>query len=224
MDIIQSLWVGPSLSKLEQLSVASFLANGHPFHLYVYDKVENIPKGTVVLDANEIMPPPKPGTVLAAFADLFRYKMLYEKGGWWVDTDTICLKPFTFPDSPILAGKQSDGEIANGVIRMLDKNVAMKLCEKANQIGVNCSWGETGPRLLTKIISEENLLQYVLPKNIFYPFPVCKISYLLEPRREIPEDAYALHGYNEIWRREKRNKNGKYHPTSVFERLKRKYL
>jgi len=29
------------------------------------------------------------------FADLFRYKMLYEHGGWWVDLDLILLRPLT---------------------------------------------------------------------------------------------------------------------------------
>jgi hypothetical protein len=31
------------------------------------------------------------------FADLFRYKMLYERGGWWVDLDLILLRPLTHP-------------------------------------------------------------------------------------------------------------------------------
>src|SRR5258706_6206464 len=38
--IIQGLWIGPTLSQMEQLSIASFLANGHEYHLFVYDDVK----------------------------------------------------------------------------------------------------------------------------------------------------------------------------------------
>ncbi len=37
--VIHSLWIGTQLSTMEQLSISSFLKNGHRFHLYVYDDV-----------------------------------------------------------------------------------------------------------------------------------------------------------------------------------------
>lgn len=52
---LQGLWIGPELSLMEQLSISSFLQNGHDYHLYVYDEV-NVPAGTVVRSANEILP------------------------------------------------------------------------------------------------------------------------------------------------------------------------
>ena len=30
----------------------------------------------------------------AGFANFFRYELLRKRGGWWVDLDTICLRPF----------------------------------------------------------------------------------------------------------------------------------
>jgi len=54
--IIQGLWIGPELSVMEQLSVVSFLQNGHEYQLYVYEEPKNIPAGTVIKDANEILP------------------------------------------------------------------------------------------------------------------------------------------------------------------------
>ena len=38
-DPIQSLWIGGELSPMEQLSIASFLAHGHEYHLYSYGEV-----------------------------------------------------------------------------------------------------------------------------------------------------------------------------------------
>src|SRR5258707_1370507 len=100
-DIVQSLWVGDRLSVMEQLCIASFLRNGHSFHLYVYQETAGIPEGTVVLDGTKILPASRIFTyrehnTYAGFANFFRYKLLLEKGGWFVDADTICLKPFDF--------------------------------------------------------------------------------------------------------------------------------
>jgi len=100
--IIQGLWIGPELSVMEQLSISSFLLNQHEYHLYVYDEPKNVPLGAVVRDANEILPASrifqyKHFPTYAGFANFFRYKLLLERGGWWADTDTICLKPFDFP-------------------------------------------------------------------------------------------------------------------------------
>ena len=55
LPIIQGLWVGAPLSKMEQLCIQSFLYWGHTFHLYVYEPIENIPTGTIIKDANEIL-------------------------------------------------------------------------------------------------------------------------------------------------------------------------
>jgi hypothetical protein len=33
---------------MERLSIASFLANGHPYHLFVYNDVRHIPAGVIV--------------------------------------------------------------------------------------------------------------------------------------------------------------------------------
>jgi hypothetical protein len=41
---------------MERLSIASFLANGHDYHLYVYGEIENVPPGTVLKAADEILP------------------------------------------------------------------------------------------------------------------------------------------------------------------------
>jgi hypothetical protein len=102
--IIQGLWIGGKLSIMEQLSISSFIKNGHEYHLYVYDEVKNIPAVTVIKDGNEILPSSRIFTYqsgwvkgsYAGFADSFRFHLLKNKGGWWVDTDIICLKPFNF--------------------------------------------------------------------------------------------------------------------------------
>ena len=107
--VIQGLWIGPGLSVMEQLSITSFLRNGHEYHLYVYDTVKNIPIGTVIKNANDVLPSSrifqyKDRPSYAGFANWFRYELLFEHGGWWADVDTICLKPFDFSEQYVFAG------------------------------------------------------------------------------------------------------------------------
>ncbi len=88
-DIIQSLWIGPTLSVMERLCMRSFLAHGHDFHLYTYAPIDNVPEGVVVQDGNDILPESmifqyRDHSSYAGFANFFRYKLLLERGagGW----------------------------------------------------------------------------------------------------------------------------------------------
>src|SRR5206468_3047474 len=53
---------------------------------------------------------------LAAFSDLFRYRLLLDQGGWWVDADVFCLKPFDFT-APYVFGAEVK-PVASGIIKM----------------------------------------------------------------------------------------------------------
>ena len=41
----------------------------------------------------------------AGFSNYFRYTLLLERGGWWVDTDLICLRPFDFDDEYVFSSQ-----------------------------------------------------------------------------------------------------------------------
>ena len=53
--IVQSLWIGNHLSDMEIISIKSFIEHGYEYHLYCYDKIDNVPEGTIVKDGNEIL-------------------------------------------------------------------------------------------------------------------------------------------------------------------------
>ncbi len=95
-DAIQSLWIGSALSTMERLSLTSFVAAGHNVHLYTYDDVAGVPEGVELRDANAILPRSRifryaEHDTVSGFSNFFRYKLLLERGGWWVDTDVVCL-------------------------------------------------------------------------------------------------------------------------------------
>ena len=83
--VVQSLWVGNRLSRMEYYSIKSFLKLGYIFHLYTYEKVKNVPKGTIIKDGNSVMPIKEIFSLKKSFlpfSDIWRYKLLYDKGGY----------------------------------------------------------------------------------------------------------------------------------------------
>ncbi len=106
MSIVQSVWIGAVLPPLQQLSIRSFLAQGHEYHLYTYGDVENIPQDATIRDGSEVLhrdnifcyPHGFGKGSYSAFSNLFRYKLILDRGGWWVDTDVVSLRPFQFDD------------------------------------------------------------------------------------------------------------------------------
>jgi len=100
---VASLWVGPSLTWLEQLCLKSFVDNGHRTILFSYEPVAGVPEGVEQRDANEIYPA---DTILrhertgspAFHSDIFRLLMLKNTDLLWVDTDAYCVQPWHRPD------------------------------------------------------------------------------------------------------------------------------
>jgi len=118
MVVVQSLWIGDSLSKMEIYSIKSFLKQGFTFHLYTYGKVKGIPKGTIIKKGSDILPRNdifKLKETLLPFSDIWRYKLLHVKGGYWVDLDMICMKPFDFKEPYVFSSERT---IQKGAYKM----------------------------------------------------------------------------------------------------------
>ena len=119
LPIIQSLWIGDDLTNLEKLCIQSFIDHGHEFHLYTYADIGGVPDGTTIKDGNDILHGSKVykdrrGSY-ATFSDWFRYEMLAAVGGFWVDTDAVCVKPFDFKND-LVVGKEDSENVCNAVV------------------------------------------------------------------------------------------------------------
>ncbi len=196
--LIQSLWIGPELSQLEQLSIASFLKNGHPYDLYVYDNVRGIPAGATVRDANDIIPEKyiftTRGTSVACFSDWFRWELLYSHGEYWADMDIICLRPFVYTEDIVFGNFYSDSpnisvlkfprkhplpafmatncKHPNRVLPYDSKKVRRKKLKRLllGNRRSNIGWGEAGgPRGFKQALKHFNLADAGLPFTSFYP-------------------------------------------------------
>jgi mannosyltransferase OCH1-like enzyme len=233
--IIQGLWIGSALSVMEQLSIASFMRNGHQYHLYVYDEPENIPGGVVIKDANEILPSSRvfqyrQYASYAGFSNFFRYKLLLDRGGWWADTDTICLKPFDFSQEYVFSSELAKGvEVINcGIIKAPPSSNVMAyawdVCQSKDP--ERLAWGETGPRLMAEAVRLFSLDEYKKPHYVFCPLSYLDWHKVLEPHsyNSFDEGTYAIHLWNEMWRKAAQDKDGEYSGECLYEQLKTRYL
>lgn len=233
---MQSLWIGPELSMMEQVAIRSFLHHGHPFHLYVYDTVRNVPPGTVLQDASEILPPSAIFQDLrhksyGAFSDFFRFKLLWERGGWWTDTDFVCLRPLDFPAPYVFSSEIArDGSDINcGLIKapagseILGR--AWQRCQEW-EAPQEMKWGQCGPDLLAALVEEFSFQHWVMPFDVFCPIPPKRWADVLDPAIawDLPQATYGIHLWNELWRRKNQDKNQRYPSGCLYEQLKRRYL
>lgn len=232
---MQSLWIGGRLSNLEQLAIRSFLHHGHDYHLYCYEPVENAPPGVVQMDASAILPVTAifeyaEFKSVAGFSNFFRYKLLAEKGGWWVDTDVVCLRPFVFAAPYVFAAEIfREAPFPSSAILKCPAHSAVMwdawdVCRAKDTAALR--WGETGPRLVAELIARHSLEEFLQPPAVFNPLASNDWRRVLEPGRSTDEfaGAHSLHLWNEMWRRANCDKDGAFVPTCIYEQLKRGHL
>ncbi len=225
---------------MERLALASHVQVGHACRLWVYDPVSNVPPGIAVEDAGDIFPRsriftyrhgPGKGSV-AAFANLFRYKLLCRLGGWWCDTDVVCLKPLNFAGDHVFASERTPGsvQVTNCVIKAPKDSPVMRHClataEARDPASLN--WGDTGPRLLTEAVRRFQLDDSVVAPETFCPVHFFDAGALLSRPVDLQSSplrhAHAVHLWHEIWRRHGWDKNATYPDHCLYERLKRLLL
>jgi len=234
-EIISSLWVGDRLSAMERLSISSFQRCGHEFHLYVYGEVSGIPDGAVVRDGNDILPASmifmySRQATYAGFSNYFRYKLLLEQGGWWVDLDTVCLKLFDFPDKYVFSSEVNEGSphVNCGMLKAPPGSPLMQyLWEECSRIDPKeLTWGQCGPQLMSRAVESFSLQSHIQPPDVFCPIPFPEWRRMVEPG--IPwsfgEETRAVHLWNEMWRRHQKDKDGRYDENCLYESLKRQFL
>ena len=202
------MWHGSPLSVFENLSLRSFLRFGHEVELYTYQDME-VPVGVRLCDANTILTEAQIFTYqrghskgsFTAFSNLFRYKLLYEKGGIWVDLDNLCLHPLhQLPTA--CAGREDEGSINTGVMKFPAKHPLMKVaCEEATAMGRNIDFGDAGPKLLTRLLGQGDYSCEVLPAPAFNPLHWTEAAKLIKPQElsiceERTKTSYSVHWWN----------------------------
>jgi hypothetical protein len=258
----QSLWIGSRLGTLERLALASWLAHGHPVHLYVYGDVEGVPGGVELRDANAVIPEReifahtaralRGRGSYAGFSNWFRYELLDARGGWWLDTDVICLRPFEFSDAYCF-GWQDARRINNAVLRAAAGSpLARTLAAVAREPHRGLPWqsratrlardalqrvrrrhrgdlefGQTGPEMLSAAVAHLGLRAHAQPVARFYPigWQEWELPFGGHPSaRERIRDSHAVHLWNDMLRRKGVDKDAVFHADSLIEEWKSLWL
>jgi hypothetical protein len=218
-SIVHGLWIGNNISQLEILTIKSFINNGHCFYLWLYKPVNNqLPEGVICKDANTIILENQifrykyknqfghgKGS-LGGFSDIFRYKLLYEHGGWWTDMDVTCLKPLNF-DQPYIFRTHNKLKLVGNIMKCPKHSLLMKNCyEKAiYEINdENKDWHKP-IQILVDEVKNQKLEKFI--HDLSNPDSWRLIRNLLIRKVNIPMEWYAIHWVNEEWKRNQINKN-----------------
>src|SRR5262249_51694645 len=186
----RSFWHGGALSPFELCCLKSFADHGCEVDLYTYDANLRVPAGVRICDAGEIAGKDEVFVYEAegfgkgspsAFSNFFRYKLLAEKGGWWIDTDVLCLSDRIPAVSEFFA--RQDDESVNGAILYFEPGhpvMAQCLAETIKR-GRDVKWGDTGPVLLTRVLQECGCLERAIPASVCYPVHYTRALDALRP-------------------------------------------
>jgi hypothetical protein len=177
-----SFWQG-TLNPFAYACLASFPEAGASLRVFSYDPRLELPPGVRLEDASVICPDEsltrrfiangKPS--IATFADMFRYRMIRERGHCWVDTDFLCLKTPAFANDGVIFCRQADAVgtslVNNAVLRLPPSHPALgELIETAEAaIDVDQRWGAIGPFLLTPVLIKYGLYDRALDSHLCYP-------------------------------------------------------
>ncbi len=178
-----SFWRGGPLNPFAWGCLASFAHEGATLSLFSYDLGLEAPPGVRLADARRICPDEtlvsryladgKPS--IAAFADMFRYRMILETGSCWVDADLVCLTTPAFAKEAYVFCRQADAVSAllvnNAVLRLprSDPALAELVATAEAAAGVDGRWGALGPFLLTPVLEKHGLYAKALDPHVCYP-------------------------------------------------------
>jgi glycosyltransferase involved in cell wall biosynthesis len=208
--IVHGLWIGP-LSRLELLTLHSFVAQGHEFHLWRYKHTPDpLPGGVVVRDANEIL---AHGMVFrkraadsavglgagsyATFSDLFRTILLYKLGGIWVDMDVLCLRPFDF-EQPYVFRSHPLGMVMNLIKCPPGSRLMGELTnEMSARIGEDSAWFDFTLAFIEGI-RRQNLQNFVRD-DLMPPDSWESLQPFIEADADFNPSWFGLHMCNELW-------------------------
>lgn len=208
----------------------SFVRHGHEILLHCYDRPKDAPDGIKFFDArnlmneNEIIRHKATGS-LALVANLYRYRIMKNDMGPYVDCDVYCVRPFNF--SEYMFGYESNYKINNAVLNMpRDCQLLDRLLEAANNyyfippwisqnkqlkdrfrlaigLGKHVSrrpWGVFGPTLLTYYIDELGLSEKAAPIDAYYPLHFEQVRMLWDEGKSVRDlitgNTCGLHLWN----------------------------
>jgi Tfp pilus assembly protein PilF len=223
-DPIHCFWSDALPSGMAHLALRSMIRQGHPVKLYTYDDVATmqalVPPGVMVADAGSVVPKSTYHHALVHseiryFSDIFRYAVLQEFGGWWLDVDIVLVKPLDFASEHVFSTQWSgveNGHVCVGGVMRAPKGslhmanlYALSLQRLFSEKRVE--YGAVGPLLLSEYLllsNDGNLLSSILPPTAFNAIDGSEVDLLVSESRdgfEILSDprVTGVHLWGKMW-------------------------
>lgn len=232
---VNMFWWGESLSQIELASMLSVQRCGHDVTLYAYNSPENLPHGIAWQNASEILPRDKfmlfKNSQPALGSDLFRYHLMAQSKGLWMDTDVLLLQPIIRTQSDVF-GWQDELRINGAVLYLAQegKLLADIMAFVAEEFPIPAfyservkqqlaarkhagqtvhvkylPWGVWGPDALTHYIGVNGLAKAAKPPPVFYPVHWSHAHHVFSSHYDITEklqpETLAIHLWNAVLRK-----------------------
>lgn len=218
---VHMLWVSGELPQLARLSLASFLSRGYRVTLWSYAPERLQGCGAAVRDAAGILSPPKDAEQnMAWLSNLFRYRVLAERGGIWSDLDVVALNdptedwrmPFVASEKrrPVRHGEPTaTGESLTQVTNCFMGSPQPKpgdlwhrsAAAVASLALAERTWENSGPHLLSRLMLADPAHGVaILPPEAVDPVAWWNVPGLFLEDRP-PPAAPFMHLYASIWSR-----------------------
>lgn len=206
-----TFWAGQAMSAFEASCLTSFVRQGYELTVYSYDDLADLPPGTTLRHAGEIVDERfldafliKGKPSLSHFSDLFRYRLFQKTGAIWVDSDLYLLRPIAIDLPPTVLAREDGVALCGAVMRLDPHDPALaRLVARTEAVaGRNLVWGETGPRLLTELFGPEVVGRAFGPE-LFYPVHYDDFWKVFLPEfhdecASLCQESYTLHLWNNI--------------------------
>ena len=201
-------------------ATASMRAAGHPVRVWSYspEKLEFLrPSGIELRPADDVVPKGLfqrivAGAEIRYFSDIFRYAVLYEHGGLWMDTDVVLLRPFPFHGDHFLnlqwrGGHQGHFICGNVMYAKPFSRHMRHLYETAIErffASNEKTFGDIGPKLLSDYVSSDagaELRERLFSPVFFNPIDWTELDRFDQPIGELAdylndERVFGIHLWN----------------------------
>jgi tetratricopeptide (TPR) repeat protein len=188
-------------------ATASMRAAGHPVRVWSYspEKLDFLRlHGVEVRSAEDVMPRTLferivSGSEIRYFSDIFRYAVLYEHGGLWMDADVIMLRPFPFRGDYFFnlqwqSGAKHEHFVCGNVMyaEPYSRHLRTLYETSINRFFDQGDWvfGMVGPKLLSDYIASEagaELRQWIFGPMFFNAIDWTEIDQFNKPLAELAE-------------------------------------
>jgi hypothetical protein len=220
-NIANFFW-GGEISSYELSNFLSFKNFGFSVNIWSYE-VLDLPQGLNLKKAETILDEDKLNMFtqnfqksnMSSFSNLFRYELLLKEGGWWFDSDCICLKhvdefmKLSYNQKFVL-GLENENLIGSSVMYINDQNITnLLLDETYKRIAKNeykFYWGEIGPYLITDVFLKNDLFQYTFDRKLFFQIEPDNFHNLFLPSYKDSintslRESFVCHTWNEMFRK-----------------------